>query len=598
MVSVQKIISLAKRLEDPKHPLLGPNLKGLYVYGLWQCGSKFRNTCYNVIHFCAFLFVISQIMELWIIRHDYLEALHNLSLTALGMVCIFKAVSYVIWQSDWKMLVEGISAEEISQSESLNDACIDLKQNYTNYARIVTYFYWNVVVSTNITMVSAPFLKYATSSEYREQISNGTEPLPQIFSSWFPFDKTTMPGYSLAIFIHILINIHGGGVIALYDSNAVAVMVFIRGQLAMLREKCKHIFDDYDLVNEEIILGRIKECHRHHNFILRQSSLFNSLLSPVMFLYVLVCSGMICCSVIQFTSEEATAAQKIWVLQYTTALVSQLFLYCWHSNEVVVECQNVDGGVYESEWWKGDARVRRQLAMLGGKLTHTVVFSAGPFATLCVPTFIDIVEHSVICFYGGGIVANYDANTVALMSFFCGQLEILVANSKRLFSEDNKLVSYSEAMDRIKQCHQHHLSLIKYSKILNSLLSPVMFLYVVICSLMICASAVLLTKEGTTTMQRMWVAEYLAALIAQLFLYCWHSNQVYFMSESVDRGIYESEWWRCGVRLRRCVVLLGGQLRKTIIFQAGPFTDLTVATFVAILKGSYSYYTLLSSNES
>nr|AFC91735.2 putative odorant receptor OR27 [Cydia pomonella] len=211
--------------------------------------------------------------------------------------------------------------------------------------------------------------------------------------------------------------------------------------------------------------------------------------------------------------------------------------------------------------------------------------------------WFQIVEHSAICFYGSGIVASYDVNTVALMSFFCGQLEILVANSKKLFSEDGKLVSYSEAMERIKQCHKHHLSLIKYSKILNSLLSPVMFLYVVICSLMICASATLLTKEGTTTMQRMWVAEYLAALIAQLFLYCWHSNEVYFMSESVDRGIYESEWWQCGVGLRRCVVLLGGQLRKTIIFEAGPFTNLTVATFVAILKGSYSYYTLLSNNE-
>ncbi|XP_047992453.1 odorant receptor 49b-like [Leguminivora glycinivorella] len=391
---VQKIISLAKSLENPKHPLLGPYLKGLYVYGLWQTESKFRNTFYNFLYFLDFLFVISQLVEFWIIRHNYLEALHNLSLSALGMVCLFKSVSYIIWQSDWKKLAEGISAEEITQSENLNDACMDLKQSYTRYVRILTYLYWNVVISTIIFMVSTPFLKYITSSVYREQISNGTEKLPQIFSSWFPFDKTTMPGYSVAIFIHILINIHGGGVVALYDSNAVAVMVFIRGQLAMLREKCKHLFDDYDSVNREIILARIMECHRHHNFILKHSSLFASLLSPVMFLYVLVCSGMICCSVIQYTSEEATAAQKVWVLQYTTALVSQLFLYCWHSNEVLVESQNVDGGVYESEWWKGDARIRKQLAILGGKLTHSIVFNAGPFTTLCVPTFIDVIKGS------------------------------------------------------------------------------------------------------------------------------------------------------------------------------------------------------------
>ncbi|XP_050676140.1 uncharacterized protein LOC126973069 [Leptidea sinapis] len=34
-------------------------------------------------------------------------------------------------------------------------------------------------------------------------------------------------------------------------------------------------------------------------------------------------------------------------------------------------------------------------------------------------------------------------------------------------------------------------------------------------------------------------------------------------------------------------------LSKTIKFTAGPFTNLTVATFINILKGAYSYYTLL-----
>ncbi|XP_073959102.1 odorant receptor Or2-like isoform X1 [Choristoneura fumiferana] len=394
MMIVQKIISFAKRLEDSKYPLLGPNLKGLYVFGLWQSGSKLRNSCYNFIHFCAFLFVFSQIVELWIIRHDYLEALHNLSLTALGMVCIFKAISYVLWQSDWKELVECVSAEEIAQIRNQNDRCAEMTASYKKYARIVTYLYWNVVVSTNIAMVSAPFVKYASSPEYRELISNGTEPLPQIFSSWFPFDKSENPGYFVAIFVHILINIYGGGVIALYDSNAVALMVFIRGQLAILREKCKILFDDIDNVTRRDVFDRIKECHRHHNFIVRQSVLLNSLLSPVMFLYILVCSGMICCNVIQFTSDEATASQKLWVLQYTTALISQLFLYCWHSNEVIVECNDVDRGLYESDWWKGDVRIRKQLVILGGKLKRSLAFSAGPFTTLCVPTFIEVIKGS------------------------------------------------------------------------------------------------------------------------------------------------------------------------------------------------------------
>nr|AXF48777.1 odorant receptors OR27 [Lobesia botrana] len=393
------------RLEDPNHPLLAPTLWGLQSWGMWQPNSGPSRIIYNLIHLAAILFVFSQYVELWLIRTDLELALRNLSVTMLSSVCVVKAGTFVVWQTYWRdviLFVSTLENNQLEKKDKTTDACIE---SYTKYSRTVTYSYWSLVTATVFTVILAPLGIYLSSAEQRQLMKNGTVPYPEIMSSWVPFDKTKGFGY--------------------------------------------------------------------------------------------------------------------WLV---------------------------------------------------------------------------ILEHSLICFYGGGIVANYDSNTVALMSFFCGQLELLTENCKRLFGEDNEIVSNSEALGRIKQCHIHHLSLIRYSKILNSLLSPVMFLYVVICSLMICASAILLTKEGTTTMQRMWVAEYLVALIAQLFLYCWHSNEVYFMSQKVDQGVYESNWWQCEVRLRRCVLLLGGQLRATILFEAGPFTALSVATFVAILKGSYSYYTLLSSN--
>ncbi|CAB3227786.1 unnamed protein product [Arctia plantaginis] len=183
------------------------------------------------------------------------------------------------------------------------------------------------------------------------------------------------------------------------------------------------------------------------------------------------------------------------------------------------------------------------------------------------------------------------------MTFFTEQLNLLRVNCDRLFNTGDADVSYEETLQKIKDCHYHHLYLMKYSSVLNKLLSPVMFLYVIICSLMLCASAIQLTTDGIGNMQRIWIAEYLMALITQLFLYCWHSNQVLCMSNEADRGIYSSKWYTQNTRVRRSLLLLGGQLRKTIVFTAGPFTKLNIATFVAILKGSYSYYTLLDKKE-
>ncbi|XP_063832450.1 odorant receptor 94a-like [Ostrinia nubilalis] len=392
-------------LENDNHPLLSPTLWGLQKWGLWQPNKGLNSKINNFIHFAATLFVISQYVELWLIRDNLNYALRNLSVTMLSTVCVVKAFTFVTWQDQWKDVIDNVSLLEkrqLSKKDKITDKIIS---EYTNYARRVTNFYWTLVAATVFTVILAPLVCFLSSPDTRERIRDGYEPYPEIMSSWVPFDRSRGLGY--------------------------------------------------------------------------------------------------------------------WVT---------------------------------------------------------------------------VLEHILICFYGGGIVATYDSNAVVLITFFAGQMKLLSVNCSRLF-DDEKEMTYEDDMEKIRACHYHHLMLIKYSKILNSLLSPVMFLYVIICSLMICASGIQLTTEGTTTMQRIWIAEYLMALIAQLFLYCWHSNEALVMSNKVDDGVYASAWWSRSIQVRRCVLLLAGQLRKSVVFTAGPFTKLNVPTFIAILKGSYSYYTLLNNKD-
>ncbi|KAJ8709314.1 hypothetical protein PYW07_009140 [Mythimna separata] len=399
------VFKFLKRLEDPNNPLLGPTVSALRNGGLWQ-KDRVKSFFYISVHFVAFLFVISQYIELWIIRENLEMAMRNLSLTMLSTVCVFKACNLVFWQDSWKEILDYVSDTEKSQLLKKDEKITNIILDYIKYARRVTYFYWCLVTATVFTVILAPLLIYWTSPTYRESVKNGTAPYPEIMSAWIPIDRTRGIGY-------------------------------------------------------------------------------------------------------------------------------------------------------------------------------------------CIATLYQIF----VTFYGGLVVANFDSTAIVIMTFFTGQLKVLSVNCENLFGDGNEPVSYDEAVKRIKDCHLHHLYMMKFSSQLNDLLSPVMFLYVIICSLMICASAVQLTTEGTGTMQRIWIAEYLMALIAQLFLYCWHSNDVLYMSMQVDDGVYSSAWWSQNVRIRRSLLLLGGQLRSTITFTAGPFTMLDMATFVAILKGSYSYYTLLSQKE-
>ncbi|KAJ8711869.1 hypothetical protein PYW08_008823 [Mythimna loreyi] len=387
-----KVITYTEQLEDPKNPLLGPTLKGLYLFGLWQTGSKFRTTVYNMIHFSTLLFVISQFVDLYFVRHDINKVLNNMSLTVLSVICFAKCYSYVMWQGEWRKLVQYISEEEIRQIKKKDPIIRKQMEAYTKYTRIITYMFWVMVFITNFLLILTPFLKYVTSHSYREDIRKGVEPLPQILCSWFPFDNNKMPGYLGSIIVHVIMGSQGSGVLAVYDMNAVAIMSYLKGQMIILKEKCENLFDE--VTSTEAVLDKIKECHRHHNALIKHCSIFNSLLSPTMFLYVLMCSMTICGSVVQFTSKEATASQKLWVFQYTSGLVSQLFLYCWHSNEVTLQSKQVDRGIYNSNWWQSDVRVRKQLLLLAGKLNHPLILDAGPYTTLSVPTFIEIMKGS------------------------------------------------------------------------------------------------------------------------------------------------------------------------------------------------------------
>ncbi|XP_023948093.2 odorant receptor 46a-like [Bicyclus anynana] len=379
-------------LEDPENPLLGPTLWGLQRWGMWQPEKGIKQVIYNTVHVLAILFVLSQYVELWFIRFNMDMAMRNLSVTMLSTVCVIKAGTFIIWQKDWRRLVSFVSTTEKYQFSKKDTEADKIIQDYTKYSRSVTYFYWGLVFATVLTVILAPFAGYLSSSQIR---MNETVPYPEILSSWAPFEKSKGFGYWIMVMEHALICCYGGGIVANYDSNAVVLMTFFAGQLDLIKLKCSNLFGDgEELISYQVAVKRIGECHQQHVLLVKYSKILNSLLSPVLFLYVIICSLMLCASAVQLTTEGTTTMQQIWIAEYLIALVAQLFLYCWHSNKVLYMSLSVDQGVYSSAWWSQEVRVRRSIALLGGQLNRRVVFTAGPFTKLTVSTFIGILKGS------------------------------------------------------------------------------------------------------------------------------------------------------------------------------------------------------------
>lgn len=266
-MALRKLMSLTVKLEDPEHPLLGPTIKGLYFFGLWQTGSKFRTALYNTAHYITIIFTCIQFIDTYNVKNDLSKVLNNLSISVVTVICTIKAFSYILCQSSWRALVSEISAEELRQLNK-RDAIVTKQMNaYKKYTRIVTYMYWMLVFGTNLLMILTPLLKYMSSRTYREDISRGEEPLPQILCSWFPFDNTKMPGYFWGVCFHVMMGCLGSAVLAVYDMNAIAIMAYIKGQIIILKEECRNIFKD--AASSDDVVVRIKECHRNHTVLIK-----------------------------------------------------------------------------------------------------------------------------------------------------------------------------------------------------------------------------------------------------------------------------------------------------------------------------------------
>lgn len=75
---------------------------------------------------------------------------------------------------------------------------------------------------------------------------------------------------------------------------------------------------------------------------------------------------------------------------YFFAIMFQLFIYCWHGNEIEIESLNVSNAVYECNWLVMENDSKKMLIQMMNRAQKPLRFSAGKFAYLTVETFTTV----------------------------------------------------------------------------------------------------------------------------------------------------------------------------------------------------------------
>ncbi|XP_012525763.1 odorant receptor Or1 [Monomorium pharaonis] len=129
----------------------------------------------------------------------------------------------------------------------------------------------------------------------------------------------------------------------------------------------------------------------------------------------------------------------------------------------------------------------------------------------------------------------------------------------------------------------------------NKIFSAGMFVQIVSSTSMICLTgfqAVLVIGQNSNILKFM---VYLMAALSQLFYFCWIGNEVLYQSALLTQNQWLSKWdEELSAKTGRLLILSLIFSKKAVKLKAGVFFALSMETYTSILKGSYSFFALLS----
>ncbi|XP_077269723.1 odorant receptor Or1-like [Temnothorax americanus] len=153
--------------------------------------------------------------------------------------------------------------------------------------------------------------------------------------------------------------------------------------------------------------------------------------------------------------------------------------------------------------------------------------------------------------------------------------------------------------ERFGRSIRNHQRLLFVVDDFNEIFSVAMFVQMLSSTTMICLTgfqAALVIGQSSNTYK---FAIYLMAAVSQLFYFCWIGNEVIYQSASLTQSQWLSKWDDVlFVKTGRLLMLSMIFSKKAVNLKAGVFYVLSMETYTAILKGSYSFFALLNTMHS
>ncbi|XP_029672806.1 odorant receptor Or1-like [Formica exsecta] len=227
-----------------------------------------------------------------------------------------------------------------------------------------------------------------------------------------------------------------------------------------------------------------------------------------------------------------------------------------------------------------------------------------PYNVTRTPAFEITAGHQgiaiiIACFHNVAL----DTLVTGLITVACCQLAILERNiisidkkksmqkkDKSLFLAEGEVLSYQQ----LKRCIIHNNMIFLFTREIQDIFSTIIFFQFLSNCIIICLIAFNVSQMKVyIPAVLIGLVTYMCCMTYQIFIFCWHGNELHLHSTRIVTAAYSSNWFSNTEEFKRSLQIIMMRAHRPFTLSAGNIMLLSLDTFVEILRMSYSIFTVL-----
>ncbi|KAL7301811.1 hypothetical protein TKK_0005421 [Trichogramma kaykai] len=221
---------------------------------------------------------------------------------------------------------------------------------------------------------------------------------------------------------------------------------------------------------------------------------------------------------------------------------------------------------------------------------------------------LSYVHQTFSCIIITVVTMTNNALIVGFMMQLCSQLDILKLRfrkaSDKIKEHLEKEVASEKLSNRtskqmevqiIRELAQHHLHTYNLAETFCETFHGTIVGEFCINSLVICVSVYKLSLNAETIAEILFNVLYLTCIMGEFLIYCYYGNEVTYKSTTFFEAIAVIDWNPMSKEFKKNIIFIMSRASKPIFISCGAYVYLTLESFMAVVKLSFSVFNVLKS---